>query len=129
MTSAAERRARSNLDALQTAVDSREVSQLVGLFAESSVLVGTARAARTPAERREYLTAVVSQPERLRWEWRDVEVFHDAPDIVGAVGFGDIVLRGDDGERRAPIRATVVAVERPDGWKLQHFHGSIPSDL
>ena len=44
-------------------------------------------------------------------------------------GFGDLVVPDQSGERRAPFRLTALGVESPAGWKLQQFHGSIPSDF
>jgi hypothetical protein len=79
------------------------------------------------AQRGEYLHAVVSQPEALRWDWREVFPVLEADGVLAFAAFGDIVVTGPDGERRSPIRASVVAVEADGRWLLRHFHGSLPS--
>lgn len=130
MTSDGESRSRAVLAALQAAVDSRDPDSLLSLFAdEPAMLIGTSGDGRTPAARRDYLTAVATQPERLRWDWHEVIPFYETPGAIGFAGFGDIVVVDDEGERRAPIRATLLAVETSDGWRIKQFHGSIPSNL
>ena len=119
--------ARSILDALQAAIDARDLDALVSLFDESEVLIGTAADARDPEAIRAYLTAVATQPGSLRWEWRDVVVFHEEPGSIGFAGFGEVVLADENNEQRFPIRGTFFAVETPDGWKFRQFHGSIPA--
>jgi uncharacterized protein (TIGR02246 family) len=121
--------ARSVLDALQAAVASREARHLVDLFAEPAVLIGAGGDGRDGEGLRRYLTAVASQPESLRWEWREIIPFYEGEGVVAFASFGNIVMSGGAAERRAPIRATVLAVETRYGWRLKHFHGSIPSDF
>jgi uncharacterized protein (TIGR02246 family) len=122
-------RARSVLEALQAAVDSRDPEQLVGLFAEPAVLIGTSGDGRDAAGLRAYLTAVATQPESLRWDWDHVVSFHDEPGLVAFAAFGDIVVTDGTAEQRAPIRASLVATPTADGWRIKHFHGSIPSGV
>ena len=48
-----------------------------------------------------------------------------------AIGFGahgEIVVTEDGLERRAAFRLSILASRSGDGWRLRHFHGSIPSD-
>lgn len=129
MTISGENEAKSVLGALQAAVDSRDARQLIELFVEPAVLIGSAGDGRDTDGVRAYLTAVVSQPESLRWDWDTVILFHEAPEVLGFAAFGDIVVSDGHNERRAPIRATVVAVRGESAWQLKHFHGSIPSDF
>ena len=117
------------LRGLQAAVDARDTDALVAFFDESAVLVGTGGDGRSPEALRRYLTAVATQEESLRWEWDEVVPFHRDGPSLGFTAFGEIVVSDGNGERRAPIRATVFAVESPEGWRLRHFHGSIPSDF
>jgi SnoaL-like domain len=118
------------LTALQAAVDSRDADVLIRLFdPESAMLIGTGGDGRTPSARRDYLTAVATQPERLRWDWDEVIPFYETIDIIGFAAFGDIVVTDDDGERRAPFRATLLAAHTSDGYRIRQFHGSIPSTL
>jgi SnoaL-like domain len=130
MTSDGETRGRAVLRALQTAVESRDADQLQQLFDdEPAMLIGTGGDGRTPETRREYLTAVATQPARLLWEWSEVIPIYETDEFVAFASFGDIVVTDDLGERRAPIRATVMAVETEVGWRIRLFHGSIPSDF
>jgi uncharacterized protein (TIGR02246 family) len=117
------------LRALQSAIDAGDAGALVALFDDPAVLVGTAGDGRDREALRAYLTAVATQPESLRWEWREVVPFHASAGTLGFAGFGDIVVSDGETERRAPIRATIFAVQTPHGWRLRQFHGSIPSDF
>src|SRR4051794_30321246 len=130
MTSDGETRGWAALGALQAAVDSRDADQLQGLFGdEPAMLIGTGGDGRTPETRRAYLTAVATQPARLRWDWGEVIPFYETDDLVTFAAFGDIVVTDEEGERRAPIRATVMAAESETGWRIRLFHGSIPSEF
>lgn len=113
--------ARAILDRLQAAIDSRDPDTLFALFEEESVLVGTAGDGLHPDGRRRYLTAVAAG-EPFRWEWEEIVPFHETDDALGLAAFGELVV----GERRYPMRATVLAVRTGDGWRLRHFHGSVP---
>src|SRR3954469_19538518 len=121
--------ARAVLAMLQAAVDSRDPDALVALFDDRAVLIGTAGDGRDGDGVRAYLTEVATQPQSLRWDWRDVIPFHDEAESLGFAAFGDIVVSDGDTEERAPIRATLLAVRTPDGWRIRQFHGSIPSDF
>jgi uncharacterized protein (TIGR02246 family) len=114
------------LRTLQARVDLRDPEALIDLFDDPAVLIGAAGDGRNRETLREYLTVVATQPEPLRWDWEEVAVFHESPGAIGFAAFGDLVYSADGKEQRAPIRATLVAVEAPDGWRLRHFHGSIP---
>jgi hypothetical protein len=56
-------------------------------------------------------------------------LFHDSPGVLGFAGFGEVVVSEADREDRAPFRLTALAAKEAGGWKLQQFHGSIPSDF
>jgi uncharacterized protein (TIGR02246 family) len=120
--------ARAVLALLQSAVDARDLDALTALFDVPSVLVGTSGHATDAVQRHDYLRAVISQPEALRWDWREVVTVLEIEGVLAFAAFGDVVLTGPEGERRAPIRASVVAVEADGAWRLRHFHGSLPSD-
>jgi hypothetical protein len=92
-------------------------------------LIGTAGDGRNRDGLLHYLTAVATQPESLRWEWREVVPFHQDAASLGFAAFGEIVVSLGGDERRAPIRLTIFATQTPNGWRLRHFHGSIPSDF
>jgi ketosteroid isomerase-like protein len=115
------------LDALQAAVDARDVARLEALFGEGAVLIGAAGDGRDAEGLHRYLEAVATQPGTLRWEWQEVVPFHETPDAIGFAAFGEVVLREPGGQHRAPFRLTIVAARGPDGWRIRNFHGSIPS--
>jgi SnoaL-like domain len=117
------------LRTLQATVDRREPNALVSLFEDPAVLIGTAGDGRNRDGLLHYLTAVATQPESLRWEWREVVPFHQDAASLGFAAFGEIVVSLGGDERRAPIRLTIFATQTPNGWRLRHFHGSIPSDF
>lgn len=121
--------ARAILDALQGAVDARDADVLFTLFDESAVLIGAAGDGRNREGLRRYLTAVATQPGSLRWEWQEIVPFHQSARSLGFAAFGEIVVSDGSGERRAPIRLTLFAVQTPNGWRIRQFHGSIPSDF
>ncbi|MEA2365393.1 MAG: hypothetical protein QOI32_905 [Thermoleophilaceae bacterium] len=114
---------------IQSAVEARDPGALADLFDEQAVLVGTGGDARDRDAVIEYLTAVATQRESLRWDWHEVVPFHQGADTLGFAAFGEIVVSDGTAERRAPIRATLFAVDAGDGWRLRQFHGSIPSDF
>src|SRR5438445_11804386 len=128
MTSDAVSRGTAVLAALQAAVDSRDPDQLWILFDdEPSMLIGTSGDGRTPETRRAYLTAVATQPERLHWAWREVIPFYETDESIAFAAFGDIVVTDESDQRRAPIRATVLADETATSWRIRLVHASIPS--
>ena len=116
--------ARALVAALQAAVDARDAEQLRLLFDDGAVLVGSGADAREPDALRAYLEAVVAE-EPFRWELDEYVVFHEEGGELGFAAFGEIVQGG----RRAPFRLTIFAVETYGGWRLRHFHGSLPSDF
>lgn len=120
--------ARTILDSLQAAVDACDADALIALFDDSAMLIGTGGDGRNRDALVRYLTAVATQPESLRWEWGEVIPFHESAGVLGFAAFGDVVVSDGSGERRAPIRATILAVQTPDGWRMRQFHGSIPFD-
>ena len=107
---------------LQAAIDAGDAEQLVGLFDDSAVLVGTDGDARDAEALHAYLAAV-AEGEPFRWHWQQVVPFHERASELGFAAFGEAEQDG----RRAPFRLTVFAVETHEGWRLRQFHGSIPS--
>ena len=114
------------LDGLQEKVAARDLPALLAFFEDPAVLIGTAGDGRTPAARAAYLEGVVTQPAALRWDWRETVLFFESESALGFAAFGDVVLVNGADETRAPIRATFFAVRADGGWRLRHFHGSIP---
>jgi uncharacterized protein (TIGR02246 family) len=111
---------------LQSALDEADLPTLTELFDDEAVLIGTGSHNHGRQAVDAYLGAVLEQPP-FRWEWREVIVFHESPGTLGFAAFGEIVDSQVQQEERAPFRLTLFAVERPGGWVVQQFHGSIPS--
>jgi hypothetical protein len=114
------------LGELQAKVTARDLAGLLEFFEDPAVLIGTAGDGRTSDARREYLTAVTTQPAVLRWDWHETLLFYESEDALGFAAFGNLVLTDGTGEFRAPIRATLLAVHVAGSWRLRQFHGSIP---
>lgn len=115
--------ARDLLDALQDAVASKDSATLGRVFDDEVVLFGTAAANMDRAQTDAYLARVLSQPGVLRWEWDEVVTLWRSAEVLAFAAVGTV---GFDDEPRDPIRLTCVAVSTADGWRLRHFHGSIP---
>ena len=116
--------ARELVAELQAAIDASDSERLRLLFEDGAVLVGSSADARNPDALRAYLDAVAAG-DPFRWELDDYVVFHDEGGELGFAAFGEVV----QGDRRAPFRMTIFAVETYGGWRIRHFHGSIPADL
>lgn len=114
---------------LQDAVSAKDHAALSSLFDDEIVLVGTAAANMNRHETISYLAQVVAQEGTIRWTWDTVVPLVDEPGllvfvVVGTVGMVDSAGRPDG--QRDEFRLTGVAVERDAGWRLSHFHGSVP---
>jgi ketosteroid isomerase-like protein len=121
--------AREILDLMQAKVDARDADALIAFFEEPAVLIGSAGDGRDTERRRRYLTALATQPESIRWDWQEIVPFYETEDALSFSAFGEVVVMHGGGEERFPIRGTVLAVRSGDGWRLRHFHGSVPASL
>jgi hypothetical protein len=124
-----EQTARGLLGKLQDAVSRKDLAALLDLFDDAPVLFGSAAESVGADEVRAYLLRVLEHDASLRWEWdRVIPLLHEpgalAFSVIGTVGFDD-----ESGNRigeREPFRLTCLAVRREAGWRLRHFHGSVP---
>ena len=66
---------------------------------DPAVLIGTAGDGRTSDARREYLSAVTTQPGVLRWDGRETRLFYESEDALGFAAFGDVVVTDASGTR------------------------------
>ncbi|MDB5492846.1 MAG: hypothetical protein JWP86_183 [Phenylobacterium sp.] len=125
----AERGVRRSLIRLNQLLASRDPA-IVEEFAkgEDTLLVGSAAGdrARGRAELAAHFRKYFERPETLSFAWREVEVA-----VRGAVAWlhaeGEVVLHGDEVDRREPYRLTGVLELSGGKWLWRLFHGSQPA--
>jgi ketosteroid isomerase-like protein len=125
----AERGVRHTLIRLNQLLAARDMA-IVGEFApcEDTLLVGSrvGDRARGPGELAAHFRGYFDLPETLSFAWREVEVA-----VRGAVAWlhaeGDVVIHGDEGDRREPYRLTGVLELHRGKWLWRLFHGSTPA--
>jgi len=66
------------------------------------------------------------RPETLSFAWREVEVAVRGP-VAWLHAEGEVVIHGDEGERREPYRLTGVLEQHAGRWLWRLFHGSQPA--
>ena len=127
MTESAEATARAIVAELQARIDARDLDHLAAYWCDDAVLAGTSGYKQGSAVR-QYVAAVIAQEASLQWVLPRVDVFLDEGGTIGFGAEGEIVVTDDGTERRAAFRLSIVAARSGDGWRVRHFHGSIPSD-
>jgi ketosteroid isomerase-like protein len=126
----AERGVRHTLIRLNQLLSTRDMA-IVGEFApcEDTLLVGSqvGDRARGRGELEAHFRGYFDRPETLSFAWREVEVAGR-----GAVAWlhaeGEVVIHGDEGDRREPYRLTGVLELHGGKWLWRLFHGSTPAD-
>ena len=111
---------------LQDATSAHDLDRMAGLFAPEAVMIGSARYNVGEQQRRDYLRVVAEQPETLRWDIPEFDVFLETDRVLGFAGVGHIEVTGGEDGLRLPFRLTLIAEKTDDGWRLLHFHGSLP---
>ena len=130
MTSESEVAARRVLDELEERLATHDLDRMVDFFASDVVLIGDAVENFDRDSTREYLKLMADMTPTVRWQWDNVATILSSPDILcfaaaGMMTFHDEVGKPlGDGER---FRVTCLAQQTPDGWRLKHFHGSVPA--
>jgi hypothetical protein len=124
-----EQTARGILAQLQDAFLGKEVAEVVALLDDEVVLFGSASQSIGARQARAYVERVLDQEGSIRWGWDQVVPLLDGPGVlvfavVGTVGFED--AQGGPLGDRDPFRMTCIAVGGDSGWRLRHFHGSVP---
>ena len=117
------------LGELQEAVTAKDLDRLLDLFCDDPVLFGTAAANLDRQQTTDYLERVVAQDGFIRWDFEDVVTLVSAPGFVSFAAVGTVGFDDETGRATGPrdgFRLTCVAVEERDGWRLRHFHGSVP---
>lgn len=113
---------------LEEALASGDLDTGAWMFDEDPVFFGTSDHSAGRDAVLAHLARIVEQSGALRWEWTEERVVHETEVSLVLAATGEIVVTHDDTEDRAPFRLTMVAVFTPDGWRVQHWHGSVPSD-
>ncbi len=120
---------RSILARLQDAVAAKDLHALSALLDQEVVLFGTAVANLDRSESTAYLSRVIEAVDIIRWEWDDVVPLVVEPGLLAFAALGSVGSENSDGRpvgRRDAFRLSIIAVDRGDGWRLRHFHGSVP---
>lgn len=125
----AERGVRRALIRLNELLGRRDMA-IVDEFAkgEDALLVGSHAQdqARGRAQLEAHFHTYFARPETIGFAWREVEV-----DVHGAVAWlhaeGEVVIHGDEGDRREPYRLTGVLELHGGKWLWRLFHGSQPA--
>jgi ketosteroid isomerase-like protein len=125
----AERGVRRALIRLNQLLAGRDLA-IVDEFArgEDTLLVGSLASdrARGRAELEAHFRRYFERPETFSLSWREVEVA-----VRGSVAWlhaeGELILRGDETERREPYRLTGVLELHAGKWLWRLFHGSQPA--
>lgn len=120
-----ERLARQLLDALQNAMRDRDLELLRQLLDDEIALFGTIRAHLDRTGSLAYLEEVLAQPQTVEWEWTHVQPLVSQDDLMCFAVLGTVGFHGS-AEPRTPFRLSCVAVRDFTGWRIRHFHGSVP---
>ena len=117
--------ARGFLDQLEAAIAAKDLAALTALCTEDVALFGSSRANFGLAESNDYLR-LVADANTVRWFLTRWSVAHHDEDhlLVAAEGQAET----DDGSNteRSAFRLTLWLVRHEGGWRLGHFHGSVP---
>jgi uncharacterized protein (TIGR02246 family) len=64
-------------------------------------------------------------PFTIHWAWRSRDI-SSLGHVAWLFADGDVILRGNGGERRSPYRLTCIFVRQEGRWLIAHFHGAQP---
>ena len=116
---------RDILGQIQAAADARDLEAASGMFTDDAVMMAAVATSVGRAAIRGYLAMVFEESGTIQWDWEDLRVLHNDAGVLTAIGTGQVGYSDEPG--RDPFRLTLVLVESPQGWAIQHFHGSIPA--
>jgi uncharacterized protein (TIGR02246 family) len=136
----AQARARAVFATFQAAVDTWTAEAVADCFTDDVVYVGTAGYLHGRDELLGYVRDVFARNEAMRWDLRHVDVFLDAPPLLGFAASGTIVGTSAGQPRELPFRLSLIAEHQPatdtstdtstaaGATRIRHFHGSVPID-
>lgn len=93
-----------------------------------TILIGS-EAGETAAGRAQieaFFQHILSLPVTLGWEWKEIKV-SAAGGVAWFYAAGEIVMRSEKGESRAPYRMTGVLERIGERWLWRQLHGSEPA--
>lgn len=111
---------------LQAAMTTRDLDAVVQVFDAELVVFGTAASNVDPEESVAYLKQVLAQPSAIRWAWDDVKPIARDGNVFCFAAVGTVGFDRDSDEERQAFRLTCAAVQDGSGWRIRHFHGSVP---
>ncbi len=118
--------AREVLDRLEAGVAARDVTALNDLCTDEVALFGTAGANFGSDETSGYLRMVVESTSTIRWHLDRWSVVHHDVDHLLVAGSGHVELDEGGEPEQSDFRLTLWLTRQDDGWKIGHFHGSVP---
>jgi uncharacterized protein (TIGR02246 family) len=125
----AEDRARAVFATFQAAVDTWVAEAVADCFTDDVVYVGTAGYLRGRHELLGYVREVFERNEAMHWDLAQLDVFLDAPPLLGFAASGTIIATSAGQERELPFRLSVIAEQlSATATQIRHFHGSVPID-
>ena len=118
------------LDALVTALATRDVDTVLALFTERASVFGSedAEVAIGRDAMRHFVDDICGQPATYAWRWEVTAAGRDG-DVVWFVAPGNATVRGDDGTVMLvdPYRLSGVLRQCDGAWLFELFNGSEPT--
>lgn len=111
---------------LQDAMSARDLDAVLEVFDTEFVVFGTAASNLDREQSFAYLKGVLAQSSAIKWSWDDVKPIARDENVFCFAAIGTVGFDGDAEEERQAFRLTCAAVRRGSGWRLRHFHGSVP---
>lgn len=118
--------ARTFLDLLEAGIAARDLPALEALCAPDVVLFGAARANFGAEATRDYLRMVV-EANSVRWVLDEWAILHHDDATLLAAAEGHVLAHDGETVERSAFRLTLWLIRDGEGWKLGHFHGSMPA--
>jgi ketosteroid isomerase-like protein len=130
VTTSPEDRARTVFATFQAAVDTWVAETVTDCFTDDVVYVGTAGYLHGRDELLGYVREVFARNEAMHWDLARVDVFLDAPPLLGFAANGTIVGTSAGQPHELPFRLSLLAEQQrvTGAIKIRHFHGSVPID-
>ncbi len=119
----------ASLQRLSELVSARDMAVLDEFVADPDVMLLGSEAGEFKVGREQlaaHFQEIFKLPFSIAFDWTETRV-SSIDDVAWVYASGDIVLKGADGEMRAPYRLTGVLERRDGRWRWRQFHGSEPT--